>query len=78
MTVILYSRPGCHLCEEAAVLLHQAGRRLALHIETINIDSDPELSARYGERIPVVLIAGNELAWPFTLAQARAALAGGG
>lgn len=76
MTVILYSRPGCHLCEEAAALLRQAGRRLALDIDTVNIDDDPALRARYGDRVPVAVISGAELAWPFTLAQARAALAG--
>ncbi len=75
MQITLYARPGCHLCEEALALLRQAARGRDLHITTVNIDERPELAARYGERVPVAAIGKQELAWPFTLWQARAALA---
>jgi glutaredoxin len=57
--VIVYSRPGCHLCEEAVekiVALHAEGYRFALH--EIDIESDDLLLRRYLERIPVVEVDG--------------------
>ena len=58
----LYGREHCHLCEFALELL-QAGNLIA---QWIDIDSDPELGARYGLRIPVLVYPdGRELDWPF-------------
>ncbi|MGE5408229.1 MAG: glutaredoxin family protein [Syntrophothermus sp.] len=57
--VLVYSRPGCHLCEEAVealVALHEEGYRFALR--EIDIDSDDQLLKRHLERIPVVEIDG--------------------
>ena len=57
--VVVYSRPGCHLCEQAVgalVELHEEGYRFALH--EIDIDSDELLLRRYLERIPVIEIDG--------------------
>ncbi len=57
--VVVYSRPGCHLCEEAIealVRLHGEGYRFELH--EIDIESDDLLLRRYLERIPVVEIDG--------------------
>ena len=57
--VLVYSRPQCHLCEEAiaAILaLHREGYRFALR--EIDIDSDELLLRRYLERIPVVEVDG--------------------
>jgi len=58
--VTLYTRPGCHLCEEAkrAMLAARCAREYTL--EEINIDLDPDLARRYGWDIPVVLINGVE------------------
>ncbi|MER3419172.1 MAG: hypothetical protein C4290_01005 [Chloroflexota bacterium] len=78
MQITLYTRPGCHLCEEALALLRQATRGRLIPISTVNVDERPELAARYGERVPVAAIGGRELEWPFTLAQARAAIAATG
>jgi glutaredoxin len=54
--VTIYSRPGCHLCEEAkaqiAPLLKEFGARLT----EINIDEDPDLRARYDYDVPVIFI----------------------
>ena len=60
--LILYGREHCHICELAQALLHAA----KLSVQLIDIDSDPELGARYGLRIPVLRHPdGRELDWPF-------------
>ena len=60
MTVVtVYSRPGCHLCEQAVeriVALHAEGLRFELH--EIDIDSDELLTRRMLEKIPVVEVDG--------------------
>jgi glutaredoxin len=56
--VILYSRPGCHLCDEARAALE----RLGTAFEEVDITRDDALHARYLERIPVVARDGRELA----------------
>lgn len=62
-SVILYTRPGCHLCEHVETLLH----RLGFGFRPVDIETDPELEKVYGLRIPVVRLAGSgqELAFPF-------------
>lgn len=55
-TVILYTRQGCHLCEDAKAVLVRHG----LSVEEVDIDRDPDLTARYNECIPVVVIDGVE------------------
>lgn len=60
--VVVYSRPGCHLCEEALeqiVALHGDGYRFNLH--EVDIESNDLLLRRYLERIPVVEIDGIEV-----------------
>ncbi|MGN6201922.1 MAG: glutaredoxin family protein [Solirubrobacterales bacterium] len=60
--VVVYSRPGCHLCEEAVeqiVAFHEQGYRFNLH--EIDIESNDLLLRRYLERIPVVEIDGLEV-----------------
>jgi glutaredoxin len=54
--VVLYSRQGCHLCDDAAALL----RRHGLDFEVVDVDTDPVLRARYNECVPVVNIDGKE------------------
>jgi glutaredoxin len=57
--VVVYSRPGCHLCEEALaqiVALHEEGYRFGLH--EIDIESDDLLLRRHLERIPVIEVEG--------------------
>jgi glutaredoxin len=55
--VTLYGRPGCHLCDEARVVLE----RIGAPFDEIDIESDDELLKRYLERIPVVTLDGEEL-----------------
>jgi len=57
-SVVLYTRQGCHLCEEAHALLEKARQRFPLSIEIIDVDTDPDLVARYGLEVPVVVIEG--------------------
>ncbi len=57
--VVVYSRPGCHLCEQAIaaiVALHGEGYRFALH--EVDIESDELLLRRHLEKIPVVEVDG--------------------
>ena len=60
----IYSRPGCHLCDEMKALVARVGRRSALPIaiEEIDISTDPDLEARYGVEIPVLLVEGKKAA----------------
>jgi glutaredoxin len=60
-TVTLYSRPGCHLCEEARATLDRLRADTAFEIDEVDIEADDVLHARYLERIPVVAIEGEEL-----------------
>ncbi|HEV2727542.1 MAG TPA: glutaredoxin family protein [Solirubrobacterales bacterium] len=60
--VVVYSRPGCHLCEEALeqiVALHEEGYRFNLH--EVDIESNELLLRRHLERIPVVEVDGVEV-----------------
>ena len=61
-TVTLYSRPGCHLCEEAKATLHRLqAERAPFVLDEIDIEADDALHARYLERIPVIALDGEEL-----------------
>ncbi len=56
--VRLYTKPGCHLCDEARREMEAAGCSGRFTYEEIDILSDDELQRRYGRDIPVVLIDG--------------------
>jgi glutaredoxin len=58
--VIIYSRPGCHLCDEAKAVIQNAGCNESFTLEEINIESDEELLRKYKYDIPVVTIDGVE------------------
>jgi glutaredoxin len=58
--VVIYSRPGCHLCEEAKKVIEASGYRGEYTLEEINIESEPELLRRYRYDIPVITINGAE------------------
>lgn len=53
---ILYTRQGCHLCDEA----HDVLVRHGLTPRPVDIDADPELASKYNECVPVVVIDGHE------------------
>ncbi|WP_134321923.1 glutaredoxin family protein [Cumulibacter soli] len=58
--VTLMTRQGCHLCEVAAGELSRILPDYGLRASQVDIDSDPELRAEYGDRVPVVLLNGKE------------------
>jgi hypothetical protein len=69
--LILYQRDDCKLCDEAVALL--AAVRVP-EFESVWIDDDAQLEARYGERVPVLRdeASGRELDWPFDTETLRA------
>jgi thiol-disulfide isomerase/thioredoxin len=48
-------RQGCHLCDQARPYLVRAAKRLNVSVVEIDIDTDPDLVAHYGLRVPVIL-----------------------
>jgi glutaredoxin len=56
----LLTRQGCHLCENAATTLEQLAAQAGLATTVLDVDADPELQAEYGDRVPVVLLDGQE------------------
>ena len=58
LQVTLYTRQGCHLCEEARDRLEAARRRWGFALATADVDADPALLERYGECVPVVTVNG--------------------
>ncbi len=65
----LYSRPGCHLCEQLAEELLPLIRG-HLDLEVVDIDSRPELAGEFGTRIPVVEYEGRFIC-QYTLNKSR-------
>jgi glutaredoxin len=59
--VTLYSRPGCHLCDDARAELVALQPELGFALVEHDIEADDDLLRRYLERIPVVALDGEEL-----------------
>lgn len=66
MRLTIYSKPGCHLCDEMKSLVHRvvaqqpAGREVS--VDEIDISTDAALLERYGLEIPVLLVDGRKAA----------------
>ena len=60
-TVVLYTRAGCHLCEDAERVLLAEQAATPFRLQRVDVDRDPELQRRYGVRVPVVAVDGAEL-----------------
>lgn len=60
MRVVLYSRAGCHLCDEARAVLLAERTRTPFDLDEIDIESSDALIREYGVRIPVVDVDGEE------------------
>lgn len=58
--VILYTRPGCHLCDEAKIAMLAARCDDEYTLDEVNIESDPRLLHAYRHDIPVIFINGIE------------------
>jgi hypothetical protein len=60
LRVELYTRTDCCLCEDARAALERVRARKPFELLSIDVDSDPDLAARYGGEVPVVLVAGRK------------------
>ena len=60
--VTLYTRAGCHLCDEAHALLDTLTGSLGFSLEAVDIDQDAELRDRYDEAVPVIALGAEEIA----------------
>ncbi len=61
MTVVtLYGKPGCCLCEDARATVARARATCPFELREVDVSTDPVLNRRYGERIPVIDIDGEE------------------
>ena len=56
----IYSRPGCHLCDDAKEVVERVRLRFPFSVRVVDVETDPELEKAYGEQIPVVFINGNK------------------
>ena len=59
--VRLYGKAGCCLCDEARAELEALRSRRSFVLREVDVSLDPLLHRRYGERIPVVEVAGEEV-----------------
>jgi glutaredoxin len=74
--VVLYSRPGCHLCEDALQLLESLRTEFGFALREVNIEFDAELERRYFVEIPVIEMGGDVIAQaPIDAAVLRRAIA---
>ena len=64
IALTIYTRPGCHLCQDMKVIVERVVRDTgaAARVEEIDIANDPTLEARYGSEIPVLLVNGKKAA----------------
>lgn len=76
--VRLYAKPGCHLCEDARSVIERVCTDLGTSFEEVDISGSVELTAAYGEQIPVTLVDGRQHDfWRVDEARLRRALAPG-
>jgi glutaredoxin len=57
----VYGKPGCHLCDDARAAVRDALAGHDVELQEVDVTLDPVLERRYGERIPVVALDGEEL-----------------
>ena len=62
INVTIYSRPGCHLCDDMKDLVRKVSQTIPLTLEDIDIYGDDELETRYGLEIPVLFVQGKRVA----------------
>jgi hypothetical protein len=75
--VTLYSKPGCHLCDDARAVIERVCADLGESYVELSILDDPELQRRYAEEIPVTLVDGAQHDfWRVSEERLRAALSG--
>lgn len=55
MRLTLYGRTYCHLCEDMRRALETLRDKFQFSVAVVDVDTDPELETRYGERVPVLV-----------------------
>jgi glutaredoxin len=58
--VTVYSRPGCHLCEEALAVVAKVCADVGETYDVVNIEDDATLVERFGEEVPVTFVDGKQ------------------
>ena len=75
--ITLIGKPGCHLCDDARIVVDRVATDTGAGWRELSILDDPELAARYAEQIPVVLVDGEQHDfWRVDEERLRGALAG--
>jgi glutaredoxin len=69
-TLTLYTRAGCHLCEEMKRVVAAVARRVPLVVEEIDVAADPALERTWGHEVPVLLLDGRRVA-KYRVSEAR-------
>ena len=59
--ITLYGKAGCHLCDDARAVIERLREERPFELEEVDVTLDPVLFRRYGERIPVLALDGEEL-----------------
>ncbi len=73
--ITLYGKPGCHLCDEARLVIEQVCAEVGTSYDEVDISTSPELMEAYGEEIPVTFVDGRQHDfWRVDPARLRAAL----
>ncbi len=62
LEVTMYTRPGCHLCEDAKAVIQPLLQEFSATLREVNIDRDNELGERYSWDIPVIFVGGRKAA----------------
>ncbi len=60
--VTLYTRPGCHLCDEAKAVITPLLREFGATLREVNIDDDPALRERYTDDVPIIFLGARKVA----------------
>lgn len=73
--VVLYGRPGCHLCEDARAVVASVCDDLGVRWVEVDISQDPRLVREFGEQVPVAFVDGRQHDfWRVDAARLHAAL----
>jgi hypothetical protein len=59
--LIIYGRKDCHLCFDMIAALNELQTRFCFRVELVDVDSNVELLAQFGERVPVLIAGGEEI-----------------
>jgi glutaredoxin len=62
IALTIYSRPGCHLCDEMKDVVKRVAQSIPLQLEEVDISSSRDLEEKYGLEIPVLLVDGKKAA----------------